>query len=91
MPPPSPIRSVTQVMSMPCSVLLLDALRNRFLAIILILILLHPSPGSSTASLEPLPLTPFSRSARSPSHRTKHKRGAIAVAPRLELCYVFRL
>jgi hypothetical protein len=65
MPPPSPTRSVTQVMSMPCSVLLLDALRNRFLAIILILILLHPSPGSSIASLEPLPLTQLSRSARS--------------------------
>jgi hypothetical protein len=42
MPPPSPIRSVTQVMSMPCSVLLLDAILNGSFAIILILILLHP-------------------------------------------------
>ena len=81
MPPPSPIRSVTQVMSMPCSVLLLDAILNRSCAIILILILLHPSPGSSTAGLEPLPLTQFSRSARGRLIELNTKRDAIAVAP----------
>jgi len=90
MPPPSPIRSVTQVMSMPCSVLLLDALRNRFPAIILILILLHPSPGSSTASLELLPLTQFSRSARSRLIEPNTKGARLRSRP-LELFHVFRL